>query len=217
LVDFLVIGVTDRVPRRLTGQEIAMPDAELQLAVRAARGDSAALEVLYRRHVNRVWRYAWLRTHSRDDAAEIVQETFLRVTRSIAQFKGQSTFTTWLFAVARSVAVELARREGRNRALIDRSAVLRLVPQTHEPQGSMAGQETRERVRWALGQLPGAKRDVVVLCELSGLSVKEAADVLQWSESRVKVTLFRARRDLRDRLKEYVANGPARSLRDRDS
>ncbi len=194
-----------------------MPDAELQLAARAARGDSAALEVLYRRHVNRVWRYARLRTHSRDDAAEIVQETFLRVTRSIAQFKGQSTFTTWLFAVARSVAIELARREGRNRALIDRSAVLRLVPRIRKGEGSIPDQETREAVRRALSQLPGAKRDVVVLCELSGLSVKEAAGVLQWSESRVKVTLFRARRDLRDRLKEYVAGKPARSLRDKES
>lgn len=83
-----------------------MAEDEADLAVRAGRGDMAAVEVLYRRYVQKVWRYAWLRTHSRDAAAEIVQETFLRVVRNVRQFRRQSAFGTWLFAVARSVSVE---------------------------------------------------------------------------------------------------------------
>lgn len=194
-----------------------MADADAQLAVRAARGDLAALEVLYRRHVDRVWRYAWHRTYSRDDAAEIVQEVFLRVTRSIGQFKRRSKFSTWLFAVARSTAIELARREARERAIVGGPAVLRLINSTGSPTSASPDEDSRDAVRRAVAELPGAKRDAVVLCELSGLSIKEAANVLGWSESRVKVTLFRARRNLRDRLREYVTGDSTSGLRDQKS
>lgn len=183
-----------------------MANTDAQLAARAARGDMAAFEALYRRHVERVWRYAWLRTHSRHDAAEIVQETFLRVTRSIRGFKRGSTFTTWLYAVTRSVAVDLARRRQREKDRIERAGVLQLPPTERREPESVAIEEVRREVRQAVAALPGAQRDAVVLCELSGLGLAEAAEVLNWSQSRVKVTLFRARRRLRDRLRSHVSD-----------
>ena len=67
-----------------------------------------------------------------------------------------------------------------------------------------------------VGRLPGAQRDAIVLCELDGLSIREAAEVLGWKESRVKVTLFRARRRLREFLKDYVADGTVRRTADRN-
>lgn len=68
-----------------------MGDADAELVGRWAAGDAGALEALYRRYVERVWRYGWLRTHSREAAAEIVQETFLRVARSLGGFEGRSS------------------------------------------------------------------------------------------------------------------------------
>ncbi len=65
--------------------------------------------------------------------------------------------------------------------------------------------EQRRAVRRAITSLPAAQRDAIVLCELAGWKVRQAADVLGWSESRVKVTLFRARRKLRDMLKQFLA------------
>lgn len=188
-----------------------------RLAARAARGDKAALEVLYRRHVDDVWRYAWLRTHSRHDTAEVVQEVFLRVTRSIRQFKGRSAFTTWLFAVTRSVAIERARREQRTRSRAVGDGVLRFVPAEETVEKAPHDDPSREVVRNAIAGLPGAQRDAIVLYELSGLSIREAGEILGWSESRVKVTLHRARRQLRDALRECVTGGDTSASRDRQT
>ena len=179
-----------------------MGDADAELVRRWAAGDAGALETLYRRYVERVWRYGWLRTHNRDAAADIVQETFLRVARSVGGFQGRSSFGTWLFAVARSVAIEQCRRDQRFRVADDRAGVIRLVPAPGDD--ARLDDEQRRAVRRAITDLPPAQRDAIVLCELAGWKVRQAAEVLGWSESRVKVTLFRARRKLRDMLKPYV-------------
>jgi RNA polymerase sigma-70 factor (ECF subfamily) len=193
-------------------QEQAMPDADSELVGRCAAGDMAALEVLYRRHAERVWRYAWFRTHSREAAAEVVQETFLRIARSGGRFEGRSAFSTWLFAVTRSVAIDHARREQRHRSVATEPKLLRLVPSSElgRPAVRMSSDEARQAVRKAVAALPPAHRDAIVLCELSGLQIREAAEVLGWGESRVKTTLFRARRKLRDLLKPYVADERAK-------
>ena len=175
-----------------------MDDGLPELLDRCAAGDRVALEALYRRYADIVWRHGWYRTHSREAAAEVVQETFLRVVRSIGQFQRRSSFTTWLFAITRSVAVEHNRRARRNRT-VDLGEDL--------PSGGpavcqgMTNGETRDAVRDAVAHLPGAHKDAIVLCELSGLSIREAAGVLGWGESRVKVTLHRARRRLGEMLK----------------
>ena len=181
-----------------------MEHGDAELAARAGAGDRVALEALYRRHVRRVWRYGWFRTHSREAAADIVQETFLRVARSVGGFEGRSSFATWLFAVARSVAVGQARSEQANRLPGTHQAVLRLIRAGDDRGDPLERTEANEAVRRAVAELPGAQRDAVVLCELSGLGIREAAQVLGWGESRVKVTLFRARRRLRDLLKDFV-------------
>jgi len=205
-----------------------MGDGDAELAGRAGGGDMGALEALYRRHVERVWRYAWFRTHDREAAAEIVQETFVRLLRSVRQFQGRSLFTTWLFTLVRSVAIEYARRESAERRVRSPHATvqvagatlgaggLRLVRPEDDPglprhspaehADRLATEEASEAVRRAVADLPAAQRDCVVLCELSGLSIREAAETLGWGESRVKVTLFRARHRLREMLREH---GPA--------
>jgi RNA polymerase sigma-70 factor (ECF subfamily) len=183
---------------------MADPDAHLAAACRA--GDTAALELLFRRYVDRVWRYGWLVTRSREAAGDIVQDTFLRVQKSIADFQGRSTFATWLFAVTRSAATEWLRKQrqqDRDRAA---ATILRLVPQSGASESGRDDEDSRNAVRQALADLPAAQRDAVILCELIGMSIAEAAEVLGWGQSRVKVTVFRARRKLREVLQPFVAD-----------
>lgn len=181
---------------------MAHPDREL--AHRCAAGDMTALEAIYRRYVDRVWRYAWFRTHSREAAAEIVQETFLRVARTVGQFEGRSSLATWLHAVTRTVAIEHYRREGSQGAHTRDPTVLRLIPSAAGEANGPDEEELRERVRLAVKELPAAQRDAIVLCGLSGMSVREASEVLGWGEARVKVTLFRARRRLGELLMDHA-------------
>jgi RNA polymerase sigma-70 factor (ECF subfamily) len=187
-----------------------MTDADSELVARCAAGDMSALEMLYRRHCDRVWRYAWFRTHSREAAADIVQDTFVQVARSIRSFEGRSAFSTWLFAVARSAAVQYARRQKRENNAARDPQVLRFVPTAElaARPDRLSEAETREAVREAVAGLPGSQRDALVLCELAGLRIREAAEVLGWTEARVKTTVFRARRALRERLKDFVSEQP---------
>ncbi|MCP4247533.1 MAG: RNA polymerase sigma factor [bacterium] len=187
-------------------------DAEgsARLVARAADGDRDALEALYRRYVECVWRYAWFRSRDRDAAAEIVQETFLRLIRSVDRFEGRSSLDTWLYAIARSVAIEQSRKARRQGRLADQPEVLRLVRPDVDPPDALADETRREAVRRAVADLPGPQRDAIVLCELSGLSIRDAGQVLGWGQSRVKVTLFRARRRLRDLLSEQVDDASAK-------
>ena len=183
-----------------------MQHRDAELAARAGRGDRIALELLYGRYVERVWRYAWFRTHSREAAADIVQETFLRVAQSAGQFEGRSSLATWLFAVTRSVAIQQGRTDRKCQRRLDDPAILRLVPPSHEAANPLERDDTRQAVRRAVAKLPGAQRDAIVLCELSGWRIREAAEVLGWGESRVKVTLHRARGRLAELLAAYVAD-----------
>ncbi|MDO8629717.1 MAG: RNA polymerase sigma factor [Phycisphaerales bacterium] len=182
-----------------------MVDPDAQLALKCKSGDNAATELLYRRYVDRVWRYGWFVTRSREAAGEIVQDTFLRVVRSIGRFEGRSTFATWLFALTRSAAMEFLRQKRQEERRRTDPAIIRLVTSDERNEADAEGEESREVVRQAVAELPGAQRDAVILCEFVGMSIAEVADVLGWGKSRVKVTLFRARRRLREMLRTHIA------------
>lgn len=185
-------------------------DRELVAAFRG--GDRGALEKLYVRHAERIWRYGRYFSGREDVAAEIVQETFLRVIKYVKGYEGRSRFSTWLFTLARSAAVqEVNRRRDRGES-----------PLTDENSGGLAGGsggvdpaaaaetvELRRTVREAVALLPDAEREALVLFELEGLSGREAGEVLGWNEAKVKSVVFRARRRLREMLRPVLGEtGP---------
>jgi RNA polymerase sigma-70 factor (ECF subfamily) len=179
-------------------QEHCMADREDDVLRRLRAGDRLAFEALFRRHAEALWRYAWARTHSRADAADIVQDTFLRAWKSAATYAGKAAVSTWLFAIARSTAIDCARqKQRRRREQAAEPGIFRLVPAAP---ASDEGNEQRAALRKAIADLPAAQRDVVVMCDLCDFTTRAAADALAWKETRVRVTLFRARRRLRDVL-----------------
>lgn len=191
-----------------------MSDRDARRIARGTKARSEALRELFDRHAVMVWRYGYARTGCREAAADIVQETFLRAVRSFDSFEGRSAAGTWLYAIARTVAIDHARREQRQRRLIEAPQIFRLVrlagddSDAGDPRGSAPASEEggldddqRDEVRHAVADLPSAMRDAIVLCEIGGMTIREACEVLGWSESRVKVTLFRARRKLAEKLR----------------
>ncbi len=181
-----------------------MDKSDRDIVERVRSGDRGAVELMYRRHVGKVWRYARFRCGSREVAGDVVQETFLRAIKSIGQFEGRSGLGTWLHAIARSVAID-GERKRRRRGEVGEGN-LRLI--LAEVEGDVV--ESREReaaVRQAVSSLVGGQRDAVVLFDLSGLSVRETAEALGWTEGRVRTTVHRARRRLRTMLSEYVEGG----------
>ncbi|MCW8131250.1 MAG: RNA polymerase sigma factor [Planctomycetota bacterium] len=181
-----------------------MGDADSELAASYKAGHAPAFEALYWRHAERVWRFARYFSGSDEIAAEIVQETFLRLARSLHGFEGRSRFTTWLHMVVRSVAIDVTAKHRKAPKAAEDEQIARLPAEDSEPMDGAISKETREAVREAVSRLPENEREAVILCELQELPLKDACEALGWSESRMKVTLYRARRRLKTMLSSYV-------------
>lgn len=180
-------------------------DADAQLLSAWSSGNADAFEQLYYRHAERVWRYARYFCGDEEAAAEVVQEAFVRVAQHAGRFEGRSRFSTWLFSIVRSVSIDAASKRRRAPAASSGEEWMERVPaNVPSPEEKIELNETRAAVRSAIARLPENEREAVLLCEIEDLPLREAAEVLGWGESRIKVTLFRARRRLKEMLSPHV-------------
>ncbi|MCR4398705.1 MAG: sigma-70 family RNA polymerase sigma factor [Firmicutes bacterium] len=179
-----------------------------EMVRRAKAGDRSALEALISANEKRLYNFIYRLTGDPDDAADLTQETFLRVCTSIRYFRGDASFVSWLYRIASNVCVDRARRRARRQTLsLDAPVVLEdgecswvLRDRSPEP-GDLAEQtEVREVVRLAIATLPSDYRTVVVLHDLQDLSYREIADVVGCPIGTVKSRLNRGRSALRKRL-----------------
>jgi RNA polymerase sigma-70 factor (ECF subfamily) len=161
----------------------AVSEEEVALIARARRGDAGAFEELYRRHRNQVYTLCLNLCGNREDAQDLLQETFVNACRGLPKFAGRSAFGTWLYRIAVNVCAAARRRE-------------RTAPLPASDPGADAA--TIERVRDVLMRLRPAHRTVLVLRYSQELSYNEIAECLRWSLARVKVTIHRAKRAFKD-------------------
>jgi RNA polymerase sigma-70 factor, ECF subfamily len=150
-----------------------------------------------------------------EDAADITQETFLRLHRSLDSFRGDSTFSTWLYRVAVNLCITELRRKGRTRfqflddvAHDEDDTILHEEMGPH-PHDAIQQAEEGRMVRKILNTLPPDYRAIMVLRHFQQLAYEEIAEVLGLSLSQVKTRLFRARKMFKDRFKAYLGDGHA--------
>ena len=160
---------------------------------RAAEGDETAFELLYRRHRDAVYRFAWVITRSPADAEDAVQECFLTLSRKAASFNaGRAQLRTWLLGIVRNVCQR--RRRGDAEAEVEDAA------EDSGVESALIREETGEAVRRAVLALPEAQRLAVVLFEFEELSLAETAAVLGIEPNAVKARLHRGREMLKKSL-----------------
>jgi len=173
------------------------PDAALVTAVQ--EGDATALSVLYRRHVDLVFRYIRKRVPTTEVAEDVTSETFLAIITGLRTFRGFSRFRTWMFGIARRRVVEYWRRHYEvPEYAID--LVLELVgvpPADSEPDPEPSMQSNIDCAR-VLAELPERDRRVLECRFLERKSVHETAQELSLSEGNVKVIQHRAIRRAAD-------------------
>ena len=186
----------------------AAHDADAIDVARIRAGDLDAFETLVRRHEATVYRVAFRMLGNRDDAADTVQDTFLRAYRAVSRFRGDAAFRTWLVGIAinvcrtrltsaparmarRSESLDEEREDAPRPALPDRRP---------SPEDAALGAELRAAVAAALRRLPAEHREVLVLREVEGLEYGELASVLRCRLGTVKSRLARARAALRAAL-----------------
>lgn len=173
------------------------------LIARAQQGDVRAFETLLGGQLVQVRRLARAFA-SEADADDVAQEALLKVYRSLRQFRYQSAFSTWLFAVVRSVFLDFAK----SRAGRQRSREEPLAPHADHPDGTdradalLAAEEDRQRVWQALREVPLEFRTALVLFDIEGRSYDEVAAIEAVPVGTVKSRLSRGRAHLRRLLLE---------------
>jgi RNA polymerase sigma-70 factor (ECF subfamily) len=157
-------------------------------------------------------------TGNPDDAAEVAQETYLRLLRSIKTFRGEAKFSTWLYRVTSSVAITSLRKRARRRhevPLENEQWQDWHAPASGDPGAELDRRQLAERLDSALLNLPAGYRAVVVMRDVYGFSLAEVGNQLGISEGAAKVRLHRARQKLKEMLVEEApaqarATGPGK-------
>jgi len=185
-------------------------DRELVRASR--RGDKEAFRELLERYQRKVVSVALGMVHNRDDAMEIAQETFVKAFENLGNFKGESSFYTWLYRIVVNRAIDFQRRERRHPtvALEDRVSggdeyenILREAKPA-DPYHHAQAHEIGERVNAAINELTPDHKAVILLREVEGLSYDEISRVMQCSKGTVMSRLHYARKKLQKKLKDCL-------------
>jgi RNA polymerase sigma-70 factor (ECF subfamily) len=182
----------------LTATDDARRLAERELVRRAQAGDAAAFEDLYRENVRRVYALSCRMTGNADLAEELTQEVFVRAWRKLASFRGESAFASWLFPLTVNVVYSEGRTRRRRESRVQASDDL-------AAHGAAAPAETpaeRLDLEKALGRLPAGAREVFVLHDAYGYKHEEIASMTGIATGTSKAQLHRARRLLRETLRQ---------------
>jgi RNA polymerase sigma-70 factor (ECF subfamily) len=199
-------------------EQIAAPDRgaeadrseDAALAAACLSGDFRAYERLYSLHGARMKNLARNILGSATDAEDAVQETFLKVQRSIAGFRGQSSFVTWTFRILVNTCYDARRSRLRKKEVSAEEEQQHedMAPRL-EPRAAVAHPSLRLALERAVAKLTPHQRDVFLLYEVEGFRHAEISEMLQISEAASKNTLFQAKKNLRQMLEPPRGGDPA--------
>ena len=173
-----------------------VPDEELVLG--SARGDATAVEELFRRHGDRVYRLlVRLRGVDAKEIEDLVQSTFLEMQKSARHFENRASVGAWILGIALNIRRHHLRSEARRRAFMEAVAPLVSRADQRDPHEQFAERQALGRLEAAIAALPERLRTVVILTDVEGLKGREAARVLGVPEGTVWRRLHEARSRLR--------------------
>jgi RNA polymerase sigma-70 factor (ECF subfamily) len=165
-------------------------------------GDRDAFGELVHRHRDRLWAVALRTMNDREDAADALQDALLSAYRAAERFRGDSAVTTWLHRIVVNACLDRIRRQ-RARPTVP-------LPEVDTTVAPAPDRDTRLDVEAALGQLPVEQRAALVLVDVHGYAVSEAAGILGVAEGTIKSRCARGRAKLAVVL-GYLRNPPAQS------
>ena len=172
-------------------------EIDIELIDRYLRGDVEAFNELMGAHEDRVFGICLRMLRDREAALDATQDTFLTVFRKVDRYKATAAFSTWLYRVTVNTCYDQLRRRKRRQA--DR------LPETHDvadpaSQDAFDSVEVRPQIETALADLSPEFKAAIVLVDLQGMSIEQAADTLEVPTGTIKSRLFRARKQLSQSL-----------------
>ena len=183
-----------------------------ELVKLSRNGDKNAFGELVKRHEGKVYALGFRFMKNREDAADVMQDTFLQAYRKLGSFEGKSAFSTWLYRIAVNICLMRKRKKKLECVSFD-SAIesesggddikREPVDWSDEPLELADKKQVREKIEKALSKMPGEYREVVVLRDMDGFSNNAVADMLKISLPAVKSRLHKGRMYLRKELSDY--------------
>jgi RNA polymerase sigma-70 factor, ECF subfamily len=198
------------LPERTPGLVGTSLDADTQLVERCISGDNAAWEDLVRVHSGRVYGMCYRFTGSTAEAQDLTQDVFLRIFRSLSQFRaGKGAFGVWLTRLTRNLLIDNYRKGKLDRATDSLETRLPVLEEkaavSSRTDGLLSSRETGQLLQQALQRLSPELRETIILRDLEELEYREIAEVLNVPEGTVKSRLNRGRAELARMLQRHRA------------
>ena len=184
---------------------------EASIVAQARLGDPGAFTELAERYQRNIFRLAQNITQNREDAEDVLQETFLKAYQHLPEFEGHSKFYTWIVRIAVNEALmKLRKRKWDKTVWLDEpvsvgedSVAREIAVWEDNPEQRYSQEELRDILDKAVNGLAAPYRTVFALRDMEGLSTEETAQALELSVPAVKSRLLRARLQLRDKLTAF--------------
>ncbi|MEK4092023.1 MULTISPECIES: RNA polymerase sigma factor [unclassified Viridibacillus] len=154
---------------------------------------------IYNHHYLDVYRFLICFSGNQNDAEDMTQEVFLRVLNNLPSLNRINNLKTWIFSIAKHVAIDHYRKK-KFATLFTEGYFLQFKSNNTEPNELVEQSELKKSVHVAISKLKPNFRTVVILRGINELSIKETAEILQCSESKVKVDYHRALKELKNKL-----------------
>lgn len=190
-------------------------EEDLELLGKFKKGDQHAFEFLVRKYKITVFNTIYSIIGNTQEADDIAQEVFLKVYTKAGSFKGESSFSTWLYRITVNRCIDELRR--RNNKIIsyetefgeEEKLKLKDVLASKETDitEELTQKELQDIIQKAMNSLPEKDRIILTLKEIEGLSYNEIAQIMKISLGKVKIWLFRARQKLKEKLAFLYTEG----------
>ncbi|WP_286680170.1 sigma-70 family RNA polymerase sigma factor [Tepidanaerobacter sp. EBM-49] len=179
---------------------------EGELIYRAKRGDMSAFEDLISGYEKKVYNTVYRFFNNAEDAMDVSQEIFIKIFTSLDKFRGESSFSTWLYRIAVNTCIDFSRKHREATLPIHEESEihnhLNLGTPTQLPEEFIENKEIRQAIADAINMLPEEQKICVILRDVQGFSYAEIGEILNCSLGTVKSRLYRGRRNLRELLKD---------------
>lgn len=193
----------------MTEEFVATTATDEELVHRAQQDDERAFGELVTRYESKVYSLAMKMLRNPEDAEDVLQETFLRGYRGIKSFKGNSTFSTWIYRITANSALMRLRKKQLPQVSIEdsdeRETPISIADWSPGPVEQLLNQEMQRVMEEAIETLPPEFRQVFILRDVEELSNADVAEILDLSVAAVKSRLHRARLKVRNRLATYFS------------
>ena len=186
--------------------------SEDELVERFQSGDTEAFNPLVLKYQKKIYNFLYRRVRDRETAEDLCQEVFLKAFKALPNFKGDSTFYSWIYRIAINCSIDFQRQRNRVKFLtfeelsFDADDVLRMVNAYPSPETITETEELGRIIRKAVRKLPPGQRRVFNLRHRRSLAIKEIAVLLDRSEGTVKAHLHHAHQRLQSMLLPYLQN-----------